>query len=279
MDTKSVEETIDPSMGASQSYLRFPLSTRVLHWLSAATIFTLLWSGFWIFNLHPRLYWGDTGHFGTPAIAELAIVGSGDERRSEIRIGELSIEVTNLMGLGNGQPYVRVFNFPDGFQFGGTRALHFTAAWLFLLSWLAYVYHLTASGRLRKNWWPRAGELSPRNIGRDILDHVRLRRAKGEEAKRYNILQKLSYLLVMFLLIPAFIVSGLTMSNSITTAFPFLFDILGGRQSARTIHFICASLLSLFVVVHLLQLVVIGFINHGRAMITGRLSIKSEDDG
>lgn len=259
------------------TYLRYPLTTRVLHWLAAVSIFTLLWSGIWILNIHPRLYWGDVGYFGSPAIAEIAGDTTTDPPTMFLKIGDSSFNVTGIMGRVNRLPYVRIANYPDGFQFGGNRALHFTAAWIFVSAWLIYLYHLIGSGRFKNVWLPTRNELSLRSIGQDILNHLKLKRAKGELAKRYNVLQKLSYLFVMFVLVPLIILTGLTMSNSVTTAWPFLFDIFGGRQSARTLHFVFVFLLTLFVLIHVLQLFVIGFINHMRSMITGYLKIDSID--
>jgi len=273
----------DQDQGQSDSpetriYRRFPLAARLLHWVSAAAVFTLLWSGFWIFNVHPRLYWGEVGFFGTPALAELVADTSLQPPAMAIRVGSVSIDVTGVMGRVNRQPFVRVFNFPAGFQFGGTRALHFVAAWALVLGWLLYVYHLVSSGRLRNTWWPGRAELSPRNIGRELLDHLRLRRVRGERAKQYNVLQKCTYLAILFVLLPLSFLTGLTMSNSVTTAWPFLFDLFGGRQSARTLHFIFALLTSLFIVVHILQLFVAGFVNHLRAMITGWFHLLPEKE-
>lgn len=258
------------------SYLRFPVPTRILHWLAAAAIFALLWSGFWIFNIHPRLYWGEVGYFGAPAVAEIVADTSTEPAQMAIRVGGASFDVTGIMGRVNRQPFVRIFNFPEGFQFGASRALHFTAAWVLVLSWLVYVYHLVSSGRLKNTWLPSRQELSPGNLGRDLVNHLKLRRPRGEAARQYNTLQKLSYLLVMFLLLPLVFLSGLTMSNSVTAAWPFLFDLFGGRQSARTLHFLFASLTVLFILVHVVQLFVVGFVNHLRAMITGRLKINPE---
>jgi len=271
--------TLDsPETVATGIYPRFPLSTRVLHWVATSAILVLLWSGFWVFNIHPRLYWGDVGHYGSPAIAEIVADTSTDTPQMAIRLGRYSLNVTGLMGRVNRQPFVRLFAFPEGFQFGATRALHFTAAWVLVISWLIYVYHLIASGRLRTDWLPAREELSLAHLGRDVVSHLKLRRATGEAARHYNVLQKLSYLLLMFLLLPLFFLSGLTMSHSVTTAWPFLFDLFGGRQSARTLHFMFASLAVVFVLVHVLQLFVAGFVNHCRAMITGRFRIIPEHD-
>ncbi|NKB32775.1 MAG: thiosulfate reductase cytochrome subunit B [Pseudomonadales bacterium] len=270
----------DKRQGTSErkNYLRFPLPTRLLHWIAAGAILTLLWSGFWIFNLHPRLYWGDSGYFGAPAIAELAADTSSEETQMSLIIGDWSIDVTGIMGRVNRQPYVRIFNFPQDFEFGGTRALHFTAAWILVVCWIYYLRHLLNSGRLKNNWLPRRGELSLRNLATDFLNHLKLRRIRGEAAREYNVLQKISYLAVMFVLLPLILLTGLTMSNSVTTAWPILFDIFGGRQSARTLHFVCAFLILLFLLVHVIQLFIAGFINHGRAMITGRFEIVPEKE-
>ena len=269
-------ETATSHRGLAQSYLRFPLSTRLLHWTAAVSILILLWSGFWIFNIHPRLYWGEVGYFGAPAAAEIVADTSGETPQFEIRIGDFSFDVTGVMGRVNRNPYVRVASFPEGFSFGGTRALHFTAAWAFFIAWMLYIYHLIGSGRLRHTWLPQRQELTAKLIGRDIANHLKFRRARGEASKRYNTLQKLTYLSVMFVLLPLVVLSGLTMSNTVTTAFPFLFDLFGGRQSARTMHFIFASLLVLFMLIHIFQLFVVGFVNHLRSMITGRFTVEAE---
>ncbi|MCP5347142.1 MAG: cytochrome b/b6 domain-containing protein [Gammaproteobacteria bacterium] len=278
MQTPLKSETRTEQQPGTLSYLRFPVPTRILHWLSAAAIFVLLWSGFWIFNIHPRLYWGEVGYFGSPAIAEIVADTSTEPAQMAIRVGDASFDVTGIMGRVNRQPFVRVFNFPQGFQYGATRALHFTAAWVLVVSWLVYLYHLVSSGRLRRTWLPSRQELSPANLGRDLLNHLKLHRPKGDAARQYNTLQKLSYLLVMLLLLPLVFLSGLTMSNSVTTAWPFLFDLFGGRQSARTMHFVFASLTVFFILIHVLQLFVVGIVNHLRAMITGRLKISMEED-
>ena len=273
--TEQTQSSANTAPG-SRSYLRFPFSARLLHWVAAASIFVLLWSGLWIFNIHPRLYWGDYGYFGSPAIAELAADTSTEPPQMTIKVGDIAIDVTGLIGQIRRQPFVRLANYPQGFDFGGNRALHFTAAWVLIIAWLYYVSHLLSSGRLKKVWLPKSGETSVRHIGKDILNHIKLRRPKGEEILNYNILQKLSYLFLMFVLLPLILLTGLTMSNSITTAWPFLFDIFGGRQSARTLHFIFATMMLLFILVHLVQLFVVGFVNHLRSMITGKLTIDSD---
>jgi thiosulfate reductase cytochrome b subunit len=128
------------------------------------------------------------------------------------------------------------------------------------------------SGHLRRDLAPSGGEL--KHIGASISEHIRLRFPKGEEAKRYNVLQKLAYLLVALILLPLMLLSGLAMSPGMDAGYPFLLDMFGGRQSARTVHFIAASGIVLFVVVHLVMVLISGVWNNLRSMVTGRYVIK-----
>jgi thiosulfate reductase cytochrome b subunit len=103
-----------------------------------------------------------------------------------------------------------------------------------------------------------------------------LKLPKGEAARNYNTLQKLAYLGVLGVLLPVMILAGLTMSPAMDAAWPWLLDLFGGRQSARSIHFITAFLLVLFVVVHLAMVVLAGPFNEIRSMITGRYRLPKE---
>ena len=117
-----------------------------------------------------------------------------------------------------------------------------------------------------------------RAILSDLWMHVRLKHATGAEALRYNLLQKLSYLTVLFILIPLMVATGMTMSNSAVAAFPWLIDVFQGRQTARTLHFICAMALLLFFVIHLFQVFVAGFGREMKSIITGYYSPAQEKD-
>ena len=149
-------------------------------------------------------------------------------------------------------------------------------AWAFVANGAIYLLFGLFSGHFRRDLAPAAAQLRPRHILADIWDHVRLRRPRGEAAKRYNVLQKLTYLAVIFVLLPAMVLTGLTMSPAVTAALPFLFDLFGGRQSARTIHFLAANLLVIFVLVHVIEVVLSGVFNLMRSMITGRYAIRPE---
>jgi thiosulfate reductase cytochrome b subunit len=133
------------------------------------------------------------------------------------------------------------------------------------------------SGHFRRDLVPASDQLRPRHVMADIWDHVRLRSPRGESARRYNLLQKLAYLAVVFLLLPIMLLSGLTMSPAVTAAAPGLFDLFGGRQSARTIHFLVANLIVLFVLVHVVEMLLAGALNGMRSMITGRYLINAKE--
>ncbi len=156
------------------------------------------------------------------------------------------------------------------------RRWHFFFAWLFLFNGLAYLLWSLGSGHLRRDLAPSGKEL--KHIGASIWEHVRLKFPKGEEAKRYNVLQKLAYLLVALILLPLMLLTGLAMSPGMDAAFPFLLDMFGGRQSARTIHFIAASGIVIFVVVHLVMVLISGVWNNLRSMITGRYVIAPAEE-
>jgi thiosulfate reductase cytochrome b subunit len=156
------------------------------------------------------------------------------------------------------------------------RDWHFLIAWLFVANGIVYLLFGLLSGHFRRDLVPSTEQFRPRHILSDIWDHVRLRAPRGEAARSYNFLQKLAYLAVVFLLLPLMVLTGLTMSPAVTAAVPALFDLFGGRQSARTIHFLVANLLILFVLIHVVELVISGALNGMRAMITGRYAIKPE---
>jgi thiosulfate reductase cytochrome b subunit len=145
-----------------------------------------------------------------------------------------------------------------------------------VLNGAVYLVFGLLSGHFRKDLAPTAAELGPRHVLREIWDRMRLRRPRGDAARRYNVLQKLAYIVVIFVLLPLMLLTGLTMSPAVTAAAPVLFDMFGGRQSARTVHFLVANLLVLFVIVHVLQVFVAGAFNGMRAMVTGRHVVRPD---
>ena len=218
---------------------------RVTHWITALCLFALLVTGIEIVISHPRFYWGETGTVLTTPLFQLPIPSS---RR--------------LVPTGYG--YV----LPD--QNGWSRALHFEAAWIAVLTGLLYVISGLLTRHFRKNLLPGRADVSWRALLTRFTKHLRFERPRSEEARSYNVLQRLSYLLVIFVLFPLMIWTGLAMSMGFTSAFPLSVRLLGGQQTARSLHFLVTILLVLFLFIHVLMVFVAGFRNRMRAMISGR---------
>jgi thiosulfate reductase cytochrome b subunit len=262
---------------------RHSLAVRLTHWINVLCLALLLMSGLAIFNAHPALYWGHTGHIGMPFL--LAIGSKTDNGRAVgiTRVADMNFDTTGVLGVSyddNGRALRRAFpswlTLPSNAALALARDWHFLLAWLFVLNGAVYLGFGLISGHVRRDLLPNADQLRARHVLAEIWSHLRLRYPRGEADRRYNVLQKFSYLLVVFVLLPVMLLSGLTMSPAVTAAVPVLFDLFGGRQSARTIHFITANLLVLFVLVHVLQVLVSGAFNRMRAMLTGRYVIRPE---
>jgi len=262
---------------------RHSVAVRLTHWVNVLCLTLLFMSGLQLFNFHPALYWGNYGYRGVPTV--FSISGTRDPETREpvgiTQIGDYNFDTTGFLGVtydSDGQAHGGAF--PrwaiTGTDLAVTRDWHFLMAWLLVINGAIYLSFGVFSGHFRRDLAPSAQELRPRHVLNDIWNHLRLRRPRGEAAKHYNVLQKLTYLLVIFLLLPAMVLSGLTMSPAATAAMPFLFDLFGGRQSARTIHFIAANFLLLFVLVHIVQVALFGAFNLMRSMITGRYAVRPE---
>ena len=254
---------------------RQSLFTRVWHWVNAACLLILLMSGLQIFNAHPALYWGDQSNFAAPALAIGAQPGADGQPEGVVRVFGHALNTTGVLGLSydNGQPQMRAFpswlTLPGPQWLAMGRQWHFAAAWIFAPMVIAYLIYTLASPKQRRRIWPTASQW--RALPRTIAHHARLR---FEHTADYNGLQKLTYLLVLFGLLPLIIATGLTMSPTIDAAWPWLPELFGGRQSARTIHFICAFSLVAFFIVHLAMVLVSGVLNNMRSIITGRYRIE-----
>lgn len=234
-----------PAVQATAVTARHSALVRVTHWITTLSFLALLVTGVEIVTSHPRFYWGEAGNVLTPPLFKLPIPAS----RSSVPTG---------------YGYV----LPD--QNGWSRYLHFQAAWVAVLTGLLYTISILFSGHLRKNLLPVQSDLSWRAFSTSIRNHLRFKRPSEAEAWSYNVLQRLSYLFVIFVLFPLVIWTGLAMSPAIASAFPSAVSVLGGQQSARTIHFFVSVFLVLFLLVHVLMICLAGFRNRMRAMITGR---------
>ena len=262
---------------------RHRLSTRVWHWVNAVTVIVMLMSGLMIFNAHPRLYWGEYGANADPAWLEIGGTRAG---QGMLRIGGLTIETTGVLGVwtdGEGVVRRRAFpgwaTIPSKYNLADARIWHLAFAWVLALGLLLYLLWSLVNGHVRRDLHITRGEWRPSRIWHDLKEHAGLRFPTGSAALRYNILQKLAYAGVIFVLLPVMILTGLAMSPGMNASWPLLTEIWGGRQSARSIHFIAAFGLVAFAVVHILMVVLAGPINEIRSMVTGWYRLPKERAG
>jgi thiosulfate reductase cytochrome b subunit len=224
---------------------------RATHWIFTLSFLALLVTGGEIVVSHPRFYWGETGNDLTQPAFKIPIPAS---RRL----------------VPTGYSYV----LPD--QNGWSRYLHFQAAWIAVLTGLLFVISGVLTGHLRKDLLPHKGDLSWRAFSTVIGGHLRIARPSEAEAWSYNVLQRLTYLIVIFVLFPLVIWTGLAMSPAFVSAFPATVNVLGGQQSARTLHLFVSLALLLFLLVHIVMVCIAGFRSRMRAMITGRVVTQEE---
>jgi thiosulfate reductase cytochrome b subunit len=260
---------------------RHSLVVRLTHWINVLALLVLLTSGLQIFNAHPALYWGDVSTFEEPWVA----VGAGTRAGQPVgvtQVGGAVFETTGVLGW-SGKPGLqesRAFpawaTLPTYRSLADGRRWHFFFAWLFVLNGLAYLAANLVNGHLRRDLAPTREELRPRHLWREVRDHARLRFPKGEAARRYNALQKLAYLAVILIVLPLMVFTGLSMSPGLNAAFPWLPELFGGRQSARTLHFLSAGAIVAFVIVHVVMVLVSSPWNSLRSMVTGRFAIRPE---
>lgn len=247
-----------------------------MHWINAVCVVLVLMSGLQIFNAHPRLYWGQYGaNTDTPFFKiDSEENGHGDKVVGFLQVGGTQVKSTGFLGVSGTDGAERAFpswvTIPSWQDLAAGRRWHFFFAWILVFNSLTYLIVSVAQRHIRRDLLPRRFELTPRHIAGDLWNHLRLRFPTGDAAKQYNVLQKLAYLGVIFILAPLMLASGLTMSPGADSALPWLVDLFGGRQSARTLHFLCAMLIVLFILVHLLMVMLAGPWNEVRSMITGR---------
>lgn len=283
-DQTVVEQPIKRTRGGKELIYRHSLLVRLTHWINVLCVVLLIMSGLQIFNAHPMLHWGIKGDEADPSLFSIYA-----EEQLEgppigwVQIGKQKFDTTGWFGVftdRDGFPSGRAFPYwltiPGYQSLAEARRWHFFFAWLFALNGLAYLIYGFAARHFQYDLAPTRYDL--KHIGRSVLDHLKLKHPRGEAAKRYNVLQKLTYIAVIFILLPLMIVTGLSMSPGVDSAAPWLPDLFGGRQSARTIHFITASLIVLFILVHLIEVLLSGVFNELRSMITGWFAVKPDKD-
>jgi thiosulfate reductase cytochrome b subunit len=245
--------------------------TRVTHWLWAICLLFLLLSGLQIFNAHPALYVGQQSGFSYDnTVMRIDAIGTPAGPRGRTTIFGRSFDTTGFLGLSGTaeRPLVRGFppalTIPSYQDLATGRVVHFFFAWLLVATLLVWLCAGLLNGHIRRDLVPTAADLS--NLPHDAAEHVRFRFHRG---RNYNVLQKLAYCAVLFALLPLMLLTGLAMSPGMDAAWPWLIELFGGRQTARTVHFLTMTLLVLFFVVHIAMVLMAGPLNELRSMITG----------
>lgn len=273
-------------MSASRSpvsylYYRHTLPVRIMHWVNVVAFLLLLMSGLQIFNAHPALNWGRSSYTGQPPVLQMyarqaedgALIGITQVLGHDfITTGVLGTSRTsNGELMARGFPAWATLPGPQWLAMG--RRWHLFFAWVLVINGLAYLTYSVLSRHLVRDLAP--GKEDWRSLGQSVRDHLLFRHPHGEAEKHYNVLQKLAYLFVIFVLVPLIIITGWSMSPRLDAIIPGWVDWLGGRQAGRTIHFVAAWTLVAFVLIHVFEVVVSGLWNHLRSMITGRYRIRS----
>ena len=264
---------------SAERIYRHRLPVRLMHWINVISLTILLMSGLNIFNAHPALYWGKDSTFAAPWLS----IKAKDTPAGPVGVTKFAgreWETTGVLGLSAVDGETTSRGFPSWATVPGPQWLsmarhwHFFFAWVFVINGAAYLLYTLFSRHLTRDLLPTRAEL--RGIGRSIRDHLRFKHPTGEAAKRYNVLQNLAYLTVIFVLLPLVVFAGLAMSPRLDAVYAGWVDLLGGRQSARSLHFITAAGLLLFTLIHLFEVIVAGIWNEVRSMITGWYTVPAE---
>ncbi len=262
-----------PDLKATKGPLVYRQSiwTRLTHWVWAICLFFLLLSGLQIFNAHPTLYIGqESGFEYDNAVLRIGAVNTPEGPRGRTTLFGQTYDTTGILGMSGPETSPTFTAFPGAVTIPSFRDLatgrvvHFFFGWIFVGALFVWFLASFINGHLRRDILPKGRDIA--GLPRDALDHARFRLHHG---RVYSPLQKLSYFTVFFILFPLIILTGLTMSPGMDAAWPWLLDVFGGRQTARTIHFVVMVLLVLFFIVHIVMVLLAGPLNELRSMITG----------
>jgi thiosulfate reductase cytochrome b subunit len=271
-----------PAKAKGPLIYRQAIVTRLTHWTWAICLFFLLLTGLNIFNARPQLYWGqESGFEYDNTIFQIGAEAVDGKLRGYTDIGGLKFDTTGVLGVSGTEirPLQRAFppwaTIPSGYDLATSRVVHFFFGWLFVAVMFVWFVFSFFNGHIRRDVIPTPKDVA--GLPQDVVDHATF---KFKHARSYSPLQKLTYFGVFFVLFPLIILTGLTMSPGMDAAWPWLLDIFGGRQTARTIHFIVMVLLVLFFIVHIIMVILAGPLNELRSMITGyyRTSPGTEPD-
>ena len=275
-------ETEAVELRGSRTIVRHSLWVRITHWIWVVSLVILFMSGLQIFNAHPSLNFGNTTTFDTNATGagRLILNIDNDGSKGVTSILGHSFDTTGVLGVSQGPDGLSARAFPSWLTLPAVQDLatgrhwHLLFAWILAADGLIYLVYGLVSGHIARDLIPRLREY--RSIPHDIVTHLKLRFSHGADAPQYNALQKITYAVILFIVLPLLVLAGLEMSPGIDALLPWLRYLLGGRQSARTIHFLMAWTLVAFVVLHVVMVVVSGLFNNMRSMITGRAAINED---
>jgi thiosulfate reductase cytochrome b subunit len=262
-----------------QWFYRHPLFVRITHWSNVIVLTVMLMSGLQIFNAHSALYWGAQSDFDHPLMSMTAMQNNDGSYKGITQIGRWQFNTTGVLGASKVDGQWNARGFPDWVTIPGPQWLamgrlwHFFFAWLFVANGVIFAILAFTSGHFRRDLEPRKSDFT--QLPQEIAHHAKLQFPKGEAQKTFNPIQRLTYFTVIFIIAPLIVLTGLTMSPTLDAAFPILPWIFGGRQSARTIHFLCAFSFFLFFIVHIVMVVLSGTWNNIRSMITGNYEIET----
>jgi Ni/Fe-hydrogenase b-type cytochrome subunit len=246
--TTAPAETLDHRLASPprRTIFRHRLATRLWHWINALTIFIMIGSGLGILNAHPHLYWGSYGaNFDQPWFNPPHMPGW--------------------------------LTIPASYNLAISRRWHLFFALVLAFGLLIFMAASLINRHFQRDLRVRGDEVAPRNLLDDVKAHLAFRFHDPERPGAYNTLQKLAYVATIFVLIPLMILTGLAMSPGMDAAWPWLLVVTGGRQSARSLHFIGMAAISLFIIVHLALVILAGPINELRSMITGRWQLPEDE--
>jgi len=277
--TAETQTRARPGPAGRKLIYRHTLWVRSWHWINALSLLVLLMSGLQIFNADPQLSWGMTTDFDHPLV-QLDSTGDAPKLRGVTTVLGHPFDTTGVLGASKGadgkledRGFPAWATVPGLRDLGAGRHYHFLFAWIFVINGALFVAYTVKSRHLARDLWPSIADLKA--IPASIWEHIRLKHPEGEAAARYNVLQKLAYLTVLYGLLPLMLLTGLTMSPGMDAAFPGLLFVFGGRQSARTLHFLSASGIVIFFLIHIFEVFVSGFVNEMRSILTGYFALKA----
>jgi len=273
-DIPAVSDRSMTSVSSHEWVYRHRLPVRISHWLNVPFLIILIMSGLQIFNAHPALYWGDRSDRDQTLLAIGPVQTDTGEMKGVTTVLGYRFETTGVLGYsgGSGRAFPAWATIPSAKWLAMGRQWHLFFAWLFVFNGLIFTAYAFASRHVTRELVPSRKDW--RSLGKLLRAHLFLKQSGSGHTKGYNVLQKVTYITILLVVAPLIVLTGLAMSPTIDTAVPWLLTVLGGRQAARTIHFIACFAFVGFILIHVIQVIATGFINNIRSMVTGWFTVE-----